>query len=57
MAQLGTGDAVADLPDLAGKHPKVTGLAAFIAWRSAYWGYQVCASSNYLIQYNYYGLP
>jgi len=49
MAQLGTGDAVADLPDLAGKHPKVTGLAAFIAWRSAYWGYQVSITNKILI--------
>ena len=44
MAQLGTWDAVADL-----NGPKVTGLAAFLAWRSAYWGYQVSVTNKILI--------
>ena len=44
MAQLGTWNAVADL-----KGPKVTGLAAFLAWRSAYWGYQVSITNKILI--------
>ena len=44
MAQLGTWNAVADL-----NGPKVTGLAAFLAWRSAYWGYQVSVTNKILI--------
>jgi len=44
MAQLGTWNAVADL-----NGPKVTGLAAFLAWRSAYWGYQVSITNKILI--------
>jgi len=44
MAQLGTWKAVADL-----NGPTVTGLAAFIAWRSAYWGYQVSVTNKILI--------
>jgi len=44
MAQLGTWNAVADLDG-----PTVTGLAAFLAWRSAYWGYQVSITNKILI--------
>jgi len=44
MAQLGTWKAVADL-----NGPTVTGLAAFLAWRSAYWGYQVSITNKILI--------
>jgi len=44
MAQLGTWNAVADL-----NGPTVTGLAAFLAWRSAYWGYQVSVTNKILI--------
>jgi len=44
MAQLGTWNAVADL-----NGPTVTGLAAFLAWRSAYWGYQVSITNKILI--------
>eukprot|EP00092_Neocalanus_flemingeri_P013049 GFUD01014061.1.p1 GENE.GFUD01014061.1~~GFUD01014061.1.p1 ORF type:complete len:468 (+),score=122.49 GFUD01014061.1:108-1511(+) len=44
MAQLGTWKAVADL-----NGPTVTGLAAFVAWRSAYWGYQVSVTNKILI--------
>eukprot|EP00090_Calanus_glacialis_P022967 TRINITY_DN35350_c0_g1_i1.p1 TRINITY_DN35350_c0_g1~~TRINITY_DN35350_c0_g1_i1.p1 ORF type:complete len:463 (+),score=155.26 TRINITY_DN35350_c0_g1_i1:160-1389(+) len=44
MAQLGTWKAVADL-----NGPTVTGLTAFLAWRSAYWGYQVSVTNKILI--------
>ena len=44
MAQLGSWNAVADL-----NGPTVTGLAAFLAWRSAYWGYQVSVTNKILI--------
>jgi len=44
MAQLGTWNAVADL-----NGQTVTGLAAFLAWRSAYWGYQVSITNKILI--------
>lgn len=45
MVQLGTWDAVVDL----GRHQTMSGLAAFIAWRSAYWGYQVSVTNKILI--------
>ena len=44
MAQLGTYDAVADL-----KGGKLSGLSAFIAWRTAYWTYSVSISNKLLI--------
>jgi len=47
MAQLGTWDAVVDMG--AGSKGTVSGLAAFVAWRSAYWGYQVSLTNKLLI--------
>lgn len=44
MAQLGTYDAVADL-----NYGKLSGLSAFIAWRTAYWTYSVSISNKLLI--------
>jgi len=47
MAQLGTWDAVVDLG--AGAKGTASGVAAFLAWRSAYWGYQVSLTNKLLI--------
>jgi len=47
MAQLGTWDAVVDMG--AGSKGTLSGLAAFVAWRSAYWGYQVSFTNKLLI--------
>lgn len=44
MAQLGTWKAVVDLDGST-----VSGFAAFLAWRSAYWGYQVSVTNKILI--------
>merc|ERR1712004_775341 len=47
MAQLGTWDAVVDLGQ--GSKGTLSGLAAFVAWRSAYWGYQVSLTNKLLL--------
>ena len=44
MAQLGTRKAVADL-----NGPILMGLPAFLAWRSAYWVYQVSITNKILL--------
>ena len=44
MAQLGTYDAVADI-----QGGNLSGLSAFIAWRTAYWTYSVSISNKLLI--------
>ena len=46
MAQLGTWDAVLDAPSGA---PNMSGLMAFMAWRSAYWTYSVSITNKILI--------
>ena len=47
MAQLGLFEAVADLEQLGGA--KLTGFAAFLAWRSAYWTLTVSLANKILI--------
>ena len=47
MAQLGTFDAVFDLPGK--KSPKIKGIFAFLSWRAAYWTYSVSIANKLLI--------
>ena len=51
MAQLGTFDAVVEGPPLGGTkvNPRIHGLFAFFAWRSAYWTYSVSITNKMLI--------
>ena len=52
LTQLGTWHGVWQAPTIGGKEgpkPKMKGLAAWVMWRSAYWGYQVSITNKILI--------
>ena len=50
MTQLGTWHGVLQGPDFgSAEGPKITGIVAWILWRSAYWGYQVSITNKILI--------
>lgn len=49
MAQLGTWDAVLEGPSSVVGMPRLSGLMAFMAWRSAYWTYSVSITNKILI--------
>ena len=54
MAQIGGSSAVVDTPDTAlGRTPKVSGFAAFLAWRGVYWSKQLSWRNRALLAFSW----